>query len=55
MYSALRTPSEPNGNHPETNPELLLRYQAYLNTCSKYSSDIPEIQEYFPNWHPRFR
>ena len=54
-YSALREPAEPNGNHPETNPELLLRYQAYLNACSKHSHHIAEIQKYFPNWQPKFR
>ena len=49
-YSAFRTTAEPNGNHPETKPELLSRYQAYLNACSKYSTHIAEIQKYFPNW-----
>ena len=54
-YSALRESSEPNGNHPETNPEMLLRYQAYLNACSKHSTYIAEIQKYFPGWQPKFR
>ncbi len=54
-YSALRPCAEPDGNQPETNPELLLRYQAYLNACSKYSTYIAEIQKYFPGWQPKFR
>lgn len=54
-YSALRPCAGPEGNHPETNPELLLRYQAYLNACSKYSAYIAEIQKYFPGWQPKFR
>ncbi|HEY9000906.1 MAG TPA: hypothetical protein VIM89_06115 [Mucilaginibacter sp.] len=54
-YSALRTPSDQSGNHPETNPELLLRYQAYLNACNRYSTHIAEIQKYFPGWLPKFR
>jgi hypothetical protein len=55
-YSALNQQSEANGNHPaQINNELLLRYQAYLNTCSKYSSHIMAIQKYFPGWVPKFR
>ena len=54
-YSALRPDACPDGNQPETNSELLLRYQAYLNACSKYSNHIAEIQKYFPNWQPKFR
>ena len=55
IYSALREPSEPHGNHPDSNPEILLRYQAYLNACSKHSTCIAEIQKYFPGWQPKFR
>jgi len=55
IYSALREHSEPHGNHPDSNPEILLRYQAYLNACSKHSTYIAEIQKYFPGWQPKFR
>jgi hypothetical protein len=55
-YSALNQQAETNGNHPaQINNEILLRYQAYLTACSKYSSHIAEIQKYFPGWIPRFR
>ena len=54
-YSALRPCAKLNGSHPETNPELLLRYQVYLNACSKYRTHIAEIQKYFPGWQPKFR
>jgi hypothetical protein len=54
-YSALRLPAEPNGNHPDQETEILLRYRAYLNVCSKYSHYIAEIQKYFPGWVPHFK
>ena len=55
-YSALNQQAEANGNYPaQINNELLLRYQAYLDTCSKYSACIAEIQKYFPGWVPKFR
>jgi len=35
--------------------EQLIRYQAYIETCSKYSEEIAAIQKYLPGWTPTFR
>jgi hypothetical protein len=52
-YSALNQQAETTNQHPYVpDTELQLRYQAYQNACSKYSSHIAEIRKYFPNWRP---
>ncbi len=52
-YSALSSADDRNQPRQTiAENELQLRYQAYQNACSKYSSHIAEIQKYFPNWRP---
>jgi len=59
-YSALQS-APANGeqlpkpdNTQNNNHELQLRYQAYQATCSKYRREIAAIQQYLPNWQPKF-
>jgi hypothetical protein len=61
VYSALNQPnaaavfsSEPNIDNSDL-PEPLLRYQAYLAACQKFSKEITAIQKYSPGWQPAFR
>ncbi|CAN5448506.1 hypothetical protein BH09BAC6_BH09BAC6_18380 [soil metagenome] len=55
-YSALNQTSTPNqSNSQATQNDIMLRYQAYQATCSKYSSQIAQIQKYLPGWMPAFR
>lgn len=37
------------------NSEIILRYQAYQITCSKYAREIAAIQKYMPGWVPEFK
>lgn len=55
-YSALNHQTEQSTQQlyfPDN--EVRIRYQAYQETCNKYSTHIAEIQKYFPNWSPQFR
>lgn len=56
-YSALQTAGNNNDDQTlNSKPtEQLLRYQAYKQTCTKYSHYIAEIQRYFPGWMPKFQ
>jgi hypothetical protein len=57
-YSALQIISqqtETNTTENNLQHELLLRYQAYQTTCSKYTREIAAIQKYLPGWQPAFR
>jgi hypothetical protein len=58
IYSALneQTNNDRDDCPPPTEQnERLLRYQAYLETCARYSHYITEVQRYFPGWVPGFR
>jgi hypothetical protein len=53
-YSALQPMQQPNNTPEKPGNELLLRYQAYQTTCSKYRREIADIQKYMPGWQPKF-
>ena len=53
-YSAVNNiNNNPQPNKNEKDNELMLRYEAYQLTCSKYSSEIAAIQKYIPGWVPK--
>ncbi|MEN0053650.1 MAG: hypothetical protein AAGC65_08270 [Mucilaginibacter sp.] len=56
-YSALQLSSIDNQENIkiQTEHEPLLRYQAYLAACAKYTKEIADIQKYIPGWMPDFR
>lgn len=43
-----------NGEPQNKNAEVLLRLEAHLQVCEKYRQEIKHIQQYLPNWQPRF-
>lgn len=47
--------SQTGEHNNQTNSELILRYQAYTATCSKYTKEIADIQKYLPGWMPKFQ
>jgi len=51
-YSAALNQTANNKNHPAGDNEITIRYQAYKQTCEKYSREIAAIQKYLPNWAP---
>jgi hypothetical protein len=54
-YSAFQDLSQPAAIQKSKNKEtLVLRYNAYRETCQKYHSDIIAIQKYLPGWQPAF-
>jgi hypothetical protein len=59
-YSAINTITtsqhpQNNGLEDQTNNEMMIRYQAYQNTCNKYTHEIAAIQKYMPGWMPKFQ
>ncbi|MDF2433216.1 MAG: hypothetical protein JWP44_2847 [Mucilaginibacter sp.] len=54
-YSALNSTDNQQQQQNEPTNELMLRYQAYQTTCSKYHREIAAIQQYLPGWMPKFR
>jgi len=60
VFSALNAPDRDIHHSPSAQPGeydniAVLRYQAYLAACSKYSQEIKAIQKYIPGWLPKFR
>ena len=56
-YSAIQQQDDqqqPSSTVPP-NHERIIRYQAYIETCAKYSNEIAAIQKYLPGWTPAFR
>ena len=56
-YSAIQKQDDQQQQNP-TVPlyhERAIRYQAYIETCAKYSNEIAAIQKYIPGWTPTFR
>lgn len=56
-YSAISTTNAPETEtpRPKQENEQLLRYQAYQQTCEKFSREIAAVQKYLPGWMPSFR
>ncbi len=56
-YSAFQKQDDHNQQNanPISNHEQLIRYRAYIETCSKYSKEIAAIQKHLPGWTPTFR
>ncbi|MBB6108947.1 hypothetical protein [Mucilaginibacter lappiensis] len=57
-YSAIQGQDDLNQQHSNLhhpNHEQLIRYYAYVETCTKYSKEIAAIQKYLPGWTPTFR
>jgi len=56
-YSAISAlPHSPQGKQepPEPGSELMLRYQAHVAACDKYSHEIAAIKQWLPGWEPKF-
>ncbi|SDP48353.1 hypothetical protein SAMN05428975_1411 [Mucilaginibacter sp. OK268] len=56
-YSAIQKQDEQDQQNAAiySGNEQVIRYQAYIETCAKYSKEIAAIQQYMPGWTPAFR
>ena len=56
-YSAIQKQNDHDQQNSTVSPnhEQFIRYQAYIETCAKYSKEIAAIQQYIPGWTPTFR
>ncbi|WP_158824718.1 hypothetical protein [Mucilaginibacter lacusdianchii] len=59
-YSALRPTSENKPvtasiQHAKSKHIKKLRYKGYKAACHKYQQEIAAIQQYIPDWEPKFR
>jgi hypothetical protein len=53
-YSAIKNTDQQPIQPDQIEPESVLRFEAYLTVCEKYSREIAAIRQYLPGWQPPF-